>query len=81
MQSRIDRWFFHVGIAIDQLANAILGGYPDETLSARCYRENRWQRHVIDMLFFWQRSDVKWHCEQCYWYERERMDLPVEYRT
>lgn len=27
-----------------------------------------------------QYSDGKRHCEQCYEYERERMDLPVEYR-
>ena len=27
-------------IALDQLANALIGGHPDETLSARAYR---WQ--------------------------------------
>lgn len=73
-------WIFYIAIAVDQLLNAILGGYPDETLSARCWREKRWQRYVIDGLFFWQRSGGKGHCEQCYWYERERKDLPVEYR-
>ena len=25
-------------IAVDQLLNTLLGGWPDETLSSRCYR-------------------------------------------
>lgn len=25
-------------IAVDQLINTLLGGWPDETLSSRCYR-------------------------------------------
>lgn len=73
-------WFFYISIALDQLVNAVLGGYPDETLSARCFREHRWQRYVIDGLFFWQAENGRGHCEQCYWYEQKRMDLPVEYR-
>jgi hypothetical protein len=70
-------------IALDQLVNTLFGGWADETLSARCWRENRWFRHVIDLMFFWQTGDNgKWnHCEQCYWHERKRMDLPPEYRT
>jgi len=73
-------WLFYILIALDQLLNAILGGYPDETISARCFREQRWQEKWIDRLFWLQRKDGKGHCEQCYEWEQERMDLPVEYR-
>lgn len=33
-------------IAVDQLINTLLGGYPDETLSSRCYR---WARDGVRM--------------------------------
>ncbi len=44
-------------IAVDQLINTLLGGWPDETLSSRCYRWARdgvraWPRRVVDGLFF-----------------------------
>ena len=44
-------------IAVDQLLNTLLGGWPDETLSSRCYRWARdgvraWPRRVVDGLFF-----------------------------
>ena len=44
-------------IAFDQFINAVLGGWPDETLSSRCYRWARdgvraWPRRVVDGLFF-----------------------------
>lgn len=29
------RWFWNVLIALDQLANALIGGDPDETISSR----------------------------------------------
>ena len=52
-------------IAIDQLANAITGGWADETLSSRAYRmrEKRqkywgWTANVIDAMFFFQKE----HC-------------------
>jgi hypothetical protein len=82
MKKIVKTWCFHVAIAIDQLGNSIIGGFPDETISARCHREKRWQKYLIDYtLFFWQKDENgRRHCEQCYWYERERMDLPVEYR-
>ena len=55
-----------VGIAADQLINAVLGGRPSETLSVRAYRlgvldgRTGWRRVVwfINKLFFWQRN----HC-------------------
>lgn len=68
-------------IALDQLANAVLGGWADETLSARAWRlRDRmvWGvlRRVIDALMFWQDG----HCEQAFLSEQMRRQLPVEYR-
>lgn len=68
-------------IAVDQLANAILGGYADETISARSWRLRTkrpycWMRPVIDWLFQWQPD----HCKGAYESERLRSQLPPEYR-
>lgn len=69
-------------IAIDQLANAILWGYADETLSSRAYRhaeikkDRRWPMVIIDHLFFWQDQ----HCKQAYESELERSQLPPSMR-
>ena len=65
-------------IAVDQLANAMIGGWADETLSSRAWREDR-RRLVafIDFLFFWEEN----HCEASYISERQRLQLPPEFRT
>ena len=68
-------------IAIDQLLNTLLGGWPDETLSSRCYRWARdgvraWPRKLVDGLFFWQRE----HCKSSYESEREGRQSPPELR-
>lgn len=72
---------FEVLVALDQLANAILGGWADETISARCHRLRDRQpykilRPVIDGLFFFQPH----HCQRAYESERQRAQLPAEYR-
>lgn len=69
-------------IALDQLFNAILAGWPDETLSSRAYRmdgrKRRWTiaRRAIDGLFFWEDD----HCKQAYRSEQLRRQLPPEFR-
>jgi len=65
-----------IAIAIDQLANAILGGMADETLSARAHRTGSAWEPVIDALFWWQDD----HCFQSYLSEKERKQMPQEYR-
>ena len=67
-------------IAIDQLANALLGGWSDETISSRCWRMRNASR-------FWQKmlSGIDWlfgagHCEASYLAERRRSQLPPELR-
>lgn len=70
-------------IALDQLLNALLGGFADETLSAkawRCRNKNKcWKvaKAVFDGLFFWQPG----HCYIAYVSERARMQMPPEYRV
>lgn len=64
-------------IGVDQLVNiAFWDGEPDETISARAYREKRlrlmWE---LDRLFFWQSE----HCRECYQWELDRRDLPSDY--
>ena len=46
-----------IAVALDQLINALLGGWPDESLSARSWRWHRdakrdWPRFLINKLFF-----------------------------
>ena len=69
-------------IALDQLANALLGGWPDETLSSRCWRWSKdgvraWPRRVVDGLFFWEKE----HCKSSYESEREGRQSPPELRS
>ena len=81
-------WGLQVGIAVDQLLNAILNGYADETLSCRSYR--MWVKKkpigklmpIIDFIFKWQtiRSDAIGHCHNAYLNEKERLGLPPEMR-
>jgi hypothetical protein len=74
-------WLHQVLIALDQLINAIHGGWADETISSRAWRNrHRWPfkayRFLIDLLFFWQCG----HCKQAYESERLRLQAPPELR-
>jgi hypothetical protein len=76
-------WLIQVVIAIDQLVNALLNGWADETLSSRAYRvakNNRWHGKVlmnfINALFF--NSD---HCAGAYTDERKGRQLHPEFRS
>ena len=67
-------------IAVDQLINAVLGGWADETLSSRAWRlrnKHPWVYRAIDCLFFWDPD----HCYHSYQSELERRQLPPELRT
>lgn len=77
----------NVLIAADQLANTLLAGTPDETLSSRAYRcgildsspKKRWilAHTIINGLFFWQIG----HCQQAYESEMARVHLSKEFAT
>lgn len=63
-------------IAIDQLLNAIIFGWADETISARAHRCNKMRRwyiaeKVIDTLFFWQDE----HCKKSHESEKARAKI------
>lgn len=71
-------------IAADQLLNAVLGGYADETLSSRIWRNASkpaprrrwlWALKAVNGLFFWQTN----HCKGAYEMERSRRHLPQEF--
>lgn len=69
-------------VALDQLGNTLLGGYADETLSARAFRCHlqgdwpAWPYEAIDGLFFWQAA----HCHRSWRSEWERHQMPGHYR-
>lgn len=74
-------------VAVDQLVNTLLGGWPDETLSSRAFRWNRdglrhWPCRTIDLLFFWDRNNAtgQRHCELSYKSETDRLQLAPEFR-
>lgn len=76
-------WALQVLIALDQLVNATLRGWADETLSSRAHRMRvkghpvwGWTAGAIDLLFFWQDN----HCEQSYRDELARRQSPPEVR-
>ena len=69
-------------IALDQLGNSILGGYPDETISARLWR-NRERHHfvntarqTVDALFYIGFGQVD-HCQHAHEWEVSRGDSPA----
>lgn len=68
-------------IAVDQFVNAVLCGWPDETLSSRSWR---WKidgissipNDIVNFLFFWEKE----HCKNSYESERTGRQLPPELR-
>lgn len=84
MKQSIKNYMRNIAIAADQLANAMIAGSPDETVSSRVYRgavlavrPNRAARmayRTINALFFWQED----HCRAAYLREKQRAHLPDE---
>lgn len=73
-------YFTGILIAIDQLINAILGGPPDETISARAWRNRstllgKYLVVLIDKIFWFDPS----HCETSFESEVIRRYLPEIY--
>ena len=69
-------------IAFDQLINALAGGWPDETLSARAHRRRlAGKPRLADWLdgFFAVFGDNN-HCQASYESERLGRQLPPELR-
>lgn len=79
----------HLLVALDQLINAVCGGWPDETLSSRAWRRHvagrgSWPCRCIDGLFFWDREArgglIVRHCRLSYESERQGRQQPPELR-
>lgn len=68
-------------ISVDQVLNTMLGGWADETVSARAWRMRecskfwRYAMVLINAVFF----DSE-HCSKSYVSELTRRQLPPEYR-
>lgn len=71
-----------IWIVIDQLLNALLWGWADETLSARAwrmrYKKRRWMWavRIINCVVFWQDN----HCQSAYTSEKLQRHISPEYR-
>lgn len=69
-------------VALTQLLNTVLGGYPDESTSSRAHRQRRvklrWDvtRRLINMVFFWEQD----HCRDAYLSEAAYRQMPPEFR-
>lgn len=64
-------------IALDQLVNALVfGGWADETISSRSYREFPRLAKIIDTLLWFDKD----HCYESYVSEAIRSQLPSELR-
>ena len=74
----------NVLIALDQLLNTICGGFPDETISAVCYRKSQEKGHygfkllkfILDVTLSPIKQD---HCFESYYSEMKRSQLPDIY--
>jgi hypothetical protein len=82
------RYLFHILVALSQLGNTILGGYPDESMSARAWRTGKQGklpgailRPMIDAFFFVVTfGKDRNHCRDSYDSERLRRQFPNHYR-
>ena len=55
------KYLKNILLSLDQMANSILGGDPDETISSRLGRnyDGTWMERFVNWLFKWQKDD---HC-------------------
>ena len=71
----MSRYLRNVLVSVDQLANTLLAGYPDETLSARSWRcryKRRWAI-MVKVINFLARNPH--HCELAF---TKVIDLPED---
>lgn len=84
MCSKGFKWHaLQVLISLDQLANTLLGGWADETLSSRCHRNARkyWYAKIGQIILdFSFRPFGKDHCYAAFCSELERRQAPPESR-
>ncbi len=64
----LKKYFWNVLIGIDQLANAMLFGDPDQTISGRLgkylgYDKSTWQYKIANVVCWFLRKIDKNHCK------------------
>ena len=71
IQTNVFKYIRNILISIDQLANTLLGGDPDMTISARLGRnyDGSWMKIFVDWLFKWQGHDS--HCDNADKWEQD----------
>ena len=60
---KVCKYFWNLFIAIDQLANTILGGDPDETISSRAGKQQHERTWARWLCWFLNKLDTK-HCNK-----------------
>ena len=82
MKAKVKHWIKQVLVAFDQFLNTLIGGWADETFSARCWRLRErpfWGvvRRIVDTILFFDTN----HCEESYRSEILRLQSPPESRS
>lgn len=80
---KIGCWCKQVLVASDQFLNSLLGGWADETLSSRCWRnrdKKAWRQARIVVDFVASLLGDKEHCKASFDSERLRLQCPPELR-
>ena len=75
------RYLKNLLIALDQLVNTLLGGWPADSVSIHCWRFEQkkvvsWPRKLVYTLLFFDKD----HCQESYESELERRQLPPSMR-
>lgn len=72
-------YLVNLAVAFDQLVNALLLGFPDETLSSRAYRTEQ-DRKILGMILRPVIDTVLWfdpnHCKKSYESELDGKQRP-----
>lgn len=68
----IGKYILNVLVGIDQLANTIVGGDPDETLSSRFYK---WRLEPKDSFRY---KAGHFMCRLLHWFDKDHCDKVVE---
>lgn len=74
--NKIKQYFHNLIICGSQVLNTLIGGCPDETISARAWRKNNIPLiFFINGVFFWQNN----HCRGAYHQEKTRKHQHRDY--
>lgn len=71
-------YLHYVFVAVDQLFNALSGGFPDETYSSRAWRERESHPFRVTVIDFILGEN---HCSNTWNWERMHMHSPEEFRN